>query len=168
MKPQAEARVWQVLGLLVVIAAALEIRSAAQQFTWTLNQKFAGIMDLLWPFAMGFFAGFLLLAGASAMILGGQLRVINGGKHRSWMWRLARAFCCLAGVVAIILKMTNVAMSREVRYGESPDFFGMLNNGDFAIAISGGFIFLLGVMLLTADRLSTHRIRLTNADKLQS
>jgi len=97
MRLQAEARVWQVLGLLVVIAAALEIRFAAHQFTWTLNQKFAGIMDVLWPFAMGFFAGFLFLAGASAVILGGQLRVMTGGKHRSWMWRLGGALCCLAG-----------------------------------------------------------------------
>jgi hypothetical protein len=29
MRPQAEARVWQVLGLLVVIAGSFEIRSAA-------------------------------------------------------------------------------------------------------------------------------------------
>jgi hypothetical protein len=34
-----EGRGWQVLELLVVIAAVLEIRSAAQQFTWVLNQK---------------------------------------------------------------------------------------------------------------------------------
>jgi hypothetical protein len=79
---------------------------------------------------------------------------------------LAGAFCCLSGFVAIMLKMTNVAMSRQVRYGESPDFFGMLNNGDFAIAISGGYVFLLGVMLLMADRLST-RIRSANVAKLQ-
>jgi hypothetical protein len=86
MRPQAEARVWQAVGLLVVIVAAWEIRWATHQFTWTLNQKFAGIMDVLWPFAIGFFAGFLLLAGATAVILGGQLGVVNGGKHRSWMW----------------------------------------------------------------------------------
>jgi hypothetical protein len=144
MRPQAEARVWQVLGLLVVVAASFEIRSAAHQLTLTLNQKFAGIMDLVWPFATGLFAGFLILAGASAVILGGQLRVINGGKHRSWMGRLAGAFCCLSGFVVMMLKMTNVAMSRGVRYGESSDFYSMLNNGDFAIAISGGYIFLLG------------------------
>jgi len=41
------------------------------------------------------------------------------------------------GLLVVMLKMTNIAMSRQVRYGESPDFFGMLNNGDFAIAMSG-------------------------------
>lgn len=167
MKPQAEARVWLVLGLLVVISAALEIRSATQQFSWALNQKAVGVMEVVWPFALGVFSGFLLLAGATAVILGGQLGVVSGGEHHGWMWKLAGAFCCLSGFVVIMLKMTNVAMSRGVRSGESSDFYSMLNNGDFAIAISGGYIFLLGVMLLMADRLST-RIRSANAAKLQS
>lgn len=78
MKPQIEGRVWQVLGLLVVIAAAMEICSATQQFTRTLTQsRYVGSMDLVWPYAMGVFAGFLFLAGASAMISGRLLRVIR-------------------------------------------------------------------------------------------
>jgi hypothetical protein len=166
MQPRREGMIWEVLGLLVVIAAALEIRSAAQHFTWALNQKAVGIMEVVWPFALGVFSGFLLLAGATAVILGRQLGVVNGGKHRSWMWRIAGAICCLTGFVAIMLKMTNIAMSRAVRYGESSDFYSMLNNGDFAIAISGGFVFLLGVMLIMADRLST-RLHSANTAKLQ-
>ena len=154
MKPQREGMIWQVLGLLVVIAAALEIRSAAQQFTWTLNEsKHAGYMDVVWPFAMGVFAGFLLLAGASAMISGHVLRVMCGVPHRGWIWKLAGALCCLAGIVAIVAKMITVAMSRSVRIAQAYDFYEMVGSGGFAIWISGGYIFLLGIMLLLADRL---------------
>jgi hypothetical protein len=70
MEPRRKGLIWQVLGFLVVIAAVL--RSAAQQFTWILNQKFAGSMDLVWPYAVGVYAGFLLLAGAAAMISSGR------------------------------------------------------------------------------------------------
>jgi hypothetical protein len=34
MEPRREGLIWQVLGLLVVFAAAMEIRSAAKQLTW--------------------------------------------------------------------------------------------------------------------------------------
>lgn len=44
----------------MVIVAVLAIRSAAQQLAWALNQKSAGSMDQLWPYALGLFAGFLL------------------------------------------------------------------------------------------------------------
>ena len=46
MQPRREGMIWQIVGLLVVIAAALEIRSAAQQFTATFSQKYAGEMDI--------------------------------------------------------------------------------------------------------------------------
>jgi hypothetical protein len=150
--------IWQVLGLLVVIAAALEIRSAAQQFTATFNQKYAGDMDVVWPFAMEVFAGFLLLAGSAAMMSGHVLRVMSGVTHRTWIWKLAGGFCCLAGMVVIVEKMTLVAMSRAGHYSmslmkQNVDFFQMLTSGGFAFWISGGYVFLLGIMLLMADRL---------------
>jgi len=162
MKPEMEGRVWQVLGLLVVIAAAMEIRSATQQFTWTLTQsKYAGAMDLVLPYAKGVFAGFLVLAGASAMISGRLLKVMNGGRHRGWIWKVAGLLCCLAGIVAIVAKMTDVALSRGVRISETEDFVSMVANGDLAIAMSGGYVFLLGIMLLMADRLGS-RLRPAN------
>jgi hypothetical protein len=72
MKPQVEGRVWQVLGLLVVIAAAIEIRSASQLFIWTSTQsKYEG-----------YFAGCLSLAGATAMISGRLLRVTMAADKR--------------------------------------------------------------------------------------
>jgi len=153
MKPQREGMIWQVLGLLVVILAFLAIRSAAQQFTSIFNQKYAGWMDVVWPFAIGLFAAFLLLAGAAAMISGHVLRVISGSTHRGWAWKLSGLFCCFAGTVAIVAKMTDIAMSRGVRVAQSEDFFRMLTNGGFAIAISGGYVFLLGIMLLMTDRI---------------
>jgi hypothetical protein len=158
MQPRREGMIWQIVGLLVVIAAALEIRSAAQQFTATFSQKYAGEMDIVWPFAMEVFAGFLLLAGAAAMISGHVLRVLSGVTHRAWIWRLAGWFCCFAGIAVIVKKMTLVAMSREGHYSlslmkQDSDFMQMLTSGGFAIWISGGYVFLLGIMLLMADRL---------------
>ena len=155
MQPRREGMIWQVLGLLVVIAAALEIRSAAQQFTATFNQKYAGAMDVVWPFAMGVFAGFLLLAGAAAMISGHLLRAMNGVTRCAWAWKLAGGSCCLGGVGVFVEKMTLVAMSRAGRdlVKQDVDLFQMLNSGGFAIWISGGYVFLLGTMLLMADRL---------------
>lgn len=167
MKPQIEGRVWQVLGLLVVIGSALEIRSARQQFAWILTQStYAGYMDLVWPCAMGVFAGFLFLAGASAIISGCLLRVMNGSRHHSWIWKVAGLFCCLGGMVIIVLKMTDVALSRGVRIAEAEDFFHMVANGDFAIAMSGGYVFMLGIMLIMADRLGSH-LRLPNTARVQ-
>jgi hypothetical protein len=156
MQPRREGMIWQVLGLLVVIAAALEIHSAVQQFNATFNQKYIGFMDVLWPFAVGIFAGFLLLAGAAAMISGHVLRVMSGVTHRGWVWKMAGLFCCIAGMVAILAKMEQVAMSRAVRTGENEDFLEMLTHGGFAIWIAGGYVFLLGVAMFMADRLSTH------------
>jgi hypothetical protein len=82
------------------------------------------------------------------MISGHVFRVMRGGSHRGWIWKLAGLFCCLAGIVAIVAKMTHVAMSRGVPIAEPYDFFSMVTNGDFAIAMSGGYVFLLGIMLL--------------------
>jgi hypothetical protein len=87
---------------------------------------------------------------------------MNGGRHRGWIWKVAGLLCCLTGIVAIVAKMTNVALSRAVRIGEPEDFFGMVVNGDFAIAMSGGFV-LLGIMLIMADRLGK-RLRPANAE----
>jgi len=155
MQPRREGMMWQVLGLLVVIAAVLEIRSAAQQFTATFNQKYAGVMDVVWPFAMGVFAGFLLLAGAAAMISGHVLRVTTGVTHSAWFWKLAGGLCCLGGMGVFVEKMTLVAMSRAGRdlVKQHLDFFQMLMSGGFAIWVSGGYVFLLGIMLLMANRL---------------
>lgn len=166
MKPKVEGRVWQVLGSLVAVAAALEIRSAAQQFNWTFSQKYAGFMDVVWPFAMGLFAGFLLLTGATAMISGHVLRVISGVTHRGWMWKVAGLFCCLAGAAVILVKMEEVVLSRGVRIAQSEDFYNMLGHGGFALWISGGYVFLLGIMLLMADRVGT-RLRSTNTGQQQ-
>jgi hypothetical protein len=164
MTPRREGLIWQIVGLLVVIAAGMEIRSAAQQSTWTLDQKSVGTMDLVWPYAMGVLAGFLLLAGAAAMISGHVLGVMSGVTHRGSMWKLSGLFCCLAGIVAIVAKMTHVAMSRGVGMPsvEVGDLFHMLGNGDLAVALSGGYVFLLGIMLLMADRVGT-RLRSANA-----
>ena len=158
MQARREGMIWQVLGLLVMIAAAMEIRSAAQDFTATFSQNYTGEMDVVWPFAMEVFAGFLLLAGAAAMISGHVLRVLSGVTHRAWIWRLAGWFCCFAGIAVIVEKMTLVAMSREGHYSlsvmkQDQEFLQMLRSGGFAIWISGGYVFLLGIMLLMADRL---------------
>jgi hypothetical protein len=153
MKPRLEGLIWQVLGLLVVVAAAVEIRSAAQQYTWTMNQKWAGAMDVVWPYLVGGFAGFLLLAGAAATISGHLLRVMSGGRHRGWIWKLAGLWCCIAGLVEIVAKMMEIHLSRGVRIDEAFDFTTMMNDGGFAMAMSGGYLFLLGIMLLIADRL---------------
>jgi hypothetical protein len=160
MEPRREGLIWQALGLLVVIAAAMEIRSVTQQLTWLSTQKSYGAMDVVWPYALGVYAGFLLLAGATAMISGHVLRVMGGGRHRGWTWKLAGLFCCLASMAMIVAKMTHVAMSRGVRGGEAYDFFNMLTNGDFVIAMSGGYLFLLGIMLLMADQLGARLRRL--------
>ena len=45
---------------------------------------------------------------------------------------------------------------------QASDFFSMVTNGGLAIAMSGGYVFLLGVMLLMADRLGT-RLRSAHA-----
>ncbi len=45
--------------------------------------------------------------------------------------------------------MTDVAMSRSVRIADAGDFYNMLTNGDFVMATSGGYVFLLGIMLLS-------------------
>jgi hypothetical protein len=39
-----------------------------------MNQKLVGAMDVLWPYLLGGFAGFLLLAGATAIVSGHLLR----------------------------------------------------------------------------------------------
>jgi hypothetical protein len=144
----------------------MEIRSVAQQLTWLTNQKSYGAMDVVWPYALGVYAGFLLLAGAAAMISGNVFRVMSGASHRGWMWKLTGLFCCLAAIVAIVAKMEPVAMSRAVGMPsvEAGDLFHMLGNGDLAIAISGGYVFLLGIMLLMADRLGTRLRRGTAAE----
>jgi hypothetical protein len=171
MQPRREGMIWQVLGLLVVIAAVLEIRSAAQQFNWIFNQKYGGDMDVVWPVALELFAGFLLLAGAAAMISGHVLRAMSGVTHRAWIWKLAGWLCCFAGIVVIVEKMTLVAMSRAGHYSMSlmkqhEDFVQMLMSGGFAVWISGGYVFLLGIMLLMADRVGT-RLRSANTGERQ-
>jgi hypothetical protein len=172
MKPRHEGTILELLGLLVMIGTAVEIRSAGQQFTWAMNQtKNLGQMDIVWPVAMEVFAGFLFLAGAAAMISGHVLRVMSGVKHRGWMWKAAGLFCCLAGMVAILEKMALVAMSRSGHssysiMNQADDFISMLTNGGFAIAMYGGYVFLLGIMLLMADRLGT-RLRSANAAEAQ-
>jgi hypothetical protein len=157
MSARREGIVWQALGFLVVMAAAWQVRISMQDFVTALNQRVAGALDLIWPFAAGIFAGVLLLAGAAAMISGHVLWVFQGGKHRGWMWKLAGAFCCFAGIVAMLVKMTPMAMLRGVSPGQQhEEFFGMVMSGSFAIALSGGYLLLLGVMLLLADRLGTN------------
>ena len=105
------------------------------------------------------------------MISGHVLRVMNGVTHRRWIWKLAGGLCCFAGMVVIVEKMTLVAMSRAGHYSlslmkQSEDFYNMLMNGGFAIWISGGYLFLLGIMLLMADRVGT-RLRSPNAGEQQ-
>lgn len=80
MNARREGLIWEVLGFAVVIVAAWRVFAATQQFTDTLNQKFAGNMDLVWYFGVGVFAGFCLLAGAAAMISGHAMRVLTGAK----------------------------------------------------------------------------------------
>jgi hypothetical protein len=144
----------QLLGLLVVIAAALAIRQAAQQFAWTFNHgRSIGIMNLVWLFGMGVFAGFLLLAGATAMISGHVMRAVSGVTHRPRIWKLAGLGCCLAGLVAILANMGRVVLSHAMPMDQALLFDDMLFHGGFAIAMSGGYVFLLGIMLLMADRL---------------
>lgn len=154
MKPRREGMISQLLGLLVVIAAALEIRHAAQQFAWTFyHGRSVGIMNLVWLFGIGVFAGFLLLTGATVMICGHVMRAVCGVTHRARMWRLAGLFCCLAGLVATLANMGHVMLSHAMPMDQALLFDDMLFHGGFAIAISGGYVFLLGIMLLMADRL---------------
>jgi hypothetical protein len=110
-------------------------------------------MDLVWLFAMGVFAGFLLLAGATAMIYGHVMRAMSGVTHRARMWKLAGLGCCLAGLVAILANMGRVVLSHAMPMDQALLFDDMLFHGGFAIAMSGGYVFLLGIMLLMADRL---------------
>jgi len=171
MQPRREGMIWQVLGLLIVIAAVLEIGSAARDFTATFSQNYAAPMDIVWPFAMEVFAGFLLLAGAAAMISGHVLRVLSGVTHRGWIWKQAGGLCCLVGTAVIMEKMILVATSRAGHYSlslmkQDHDFMQMLTSGGFAIWISGGYVFLLGIMLLMADRLGK-RLSSANAAEPQ-
>ena len=66
---------------------------------------------------------------------------------------LAGLLCGLAGMVVVATEMHRVAFSRAVRIAQPSDFVTMMNDGDFAIAMAGGYVFLLGIMLLMADRL---------------
>lgn len=144
----------QLVGLLVVIAAALTIRYAAQQFVWTFyHGRSIGIMNLVWLFAMGVFAGFLLLASATVMISGHVMRAVSGVTHRARIWKVAGLACCLAGLVAILANMGRVLLSHAMPMDQALLFDDMFFHGGFAIAIAGGYVFVLGIMLLMADRL---------------
>lgn len=46
------------------------------------------------------------------------------------------------------------------------ELYIVYSNGEFAIAISGGYVFLLGIMLFMAERLGTH-LRRGNTAELQ-
>ena len=155
MNTRREGLVWQVGGFAVVIAAAWLMHSAMQEVTRTLNGRSAGLMDVLWPCLWGVFAGFLVLAGANAMISGHVMRVTSGGRHRGWIWKLAGVSCCLAGLIAIVdAKMADVYISSARRIASS--FDSMVTDGGFAIAMSGGYVSFLGIMLLSADRVCTN------------
>lgn len=167
MKTKTEGFIWQVIGLLVAIGAAVTIRSAAKGFSNIFNSRGAGpgtgTLDIAWFWAVGTFAGFLLLAGVSAMISGHLLRVMSGSSHRNWIWKIAGWVCCFAGVIAMVVKMTDVAMWRRSPV-EGVYFFRMLSQGDFAIGISGAYLFLVGIMLLMADRLGMRLRRMSRAE----
>jgi hypothetical protein len=164
VKPRREGMISQLLGLLVVIAAALEIRHAAQQFAWTFyHGRSVGIMNLVWLFGMGVFAGFLFLTGATVMISGHVMRAVSGVTHRARVWKLAGLFCCLAGLVAILANMGHVVLSHAMPVDQALLFDDMLFHGGFAIAIAGGYVFVLGIMLLMADRL-VRSLRLVRAE----
>jgi hypothetical protein len=60
--------------------------------------------------------------------------------------------------------MTDVALSPGARIAGPNEFFSVVTNGDFAITVSGGYVFLLGIMLLMADRLGTRLRRGTRAE----
>lgn len=63
--------------------------------------------------------------------------------------------------------MTHIAMPGGVGLAEVSDFFSMATNGDLAIAMPGGYLFLLGIMALIADQLGT-RLRRSATAGLQS
>jgi len=46
------------------------------------------------------------------------------------------------------------------------ELYIVYSNGELAIAISGGYVFLLGIMLFMAERLGTH-LRRGNTAELQ-
>ena len=122
-------------------------------------------MDVVWPFAIGLFAAFLLFAGAAAMISGRVVRVMRGSTHREWAWRLSGLRCRFVGFVAIVVVMASIAVPREVRVAQSGDFFRMLMNGSFAVTISGDDVFLLGINLLMADRLGKSLVSVHVAER---
>jgi hypothetical protein len=154
VKPRREGMILQLLGWLVVVAAALEIRYAVQQFNWTFyHGRSVGIMNLVLLFAIGVFAGFLFLAGATAVISGHVMRAVSGVTHHASVWKLAGVFCCIAGLVAILANVGHVVLSRAMPVDQALLFDDMLFHGGFAIAIAGGYVFVLGIMLLMADRL---------------
>jgi len=144
----------QLVGLLVVVVAVLAIRNAAQQFTWTFHHgRSVGIMNLVWLFGMGVFAGFLLLTGATVLISGHVMRAVSGVTHHAGMWKVAGLFCCVAGLIAILANIGHIVLSRAMPLDQALLFDDMLFHGGFAVAIGGGYVFVLGIMFLMADRL---------------
>jgi hypothetical protein len=170
VKTRREGMISQLLGLVVVITAVLEVRYAAQQFTWTFyHGRSVGIMNLVLLFAVGVFAGFLFLAGATAVIFGHIMRAVSGVAHRARIWKVAGMFCCTAGPVVILANMGHVVLSRAMPVDQALLFDDMLFHGGFAIAIGGGYVFVLGTMLLMADRVirSLNSLRTEGAEFVQ-
>ena len=69
----------------------------------------------------------------------------------------------VVGVGAMVVKLIYIAMWRRSPV-EHVYFYQMLINGDFAVAISGAYLFLLGTMLLMADRLGLRLRRRSGAE----
>ena len=108
-------------------------------------------MNLVWLFGMGVFAGFLLLTGATVMISGHVMRAVSGVAHHTGMWKVAGLFCCVAGLIAILANMAHIVFSHAMPLDQALLFDDMLFHGGFAIAIAGGYVFVLGIMFLIAN-----------------
>ena len=145
MKPRREGMISQLLGLLVVIAAALEIRYAAQQFAWTFyHGRSVGIMNLVWLFAIGVFAGFLLLTGATVIICGHVMRAVSGVTHRGRMWSWPACSAVLQAWLRTWQIWGMLCCPVPCPMDQALLFDDMLFHGGFAIAIAGRICFRSG------------------------
>jgi hypothetical protein len=149
-----EARVWQLVGILGALVAAVVLRGAIVEFEAVATSPSATYADGLWAYGRGVLAGFLFVGAAATLVTAHVLRVIGGVRHRRAVWLRSAVAAGLAGVGLVVFEGTNVA--EQIAASQIPEFW--MTDG-FPSVIAGCFLLLVAVLLLSGERMASHVIK---------
>lgn len=131
MTRSAEARFWQVAGLLIGMAGGVMLIYATVKFGLASINPTA--------LSLGLTASFLILSGAACFISGRALHVEETVLTRgeAWLWGVLAIICCLSGAVVVGFTFTQ---------------HQLLVMDRLAMGLAGAFAVMMGVICLLGQR----------------